>query len=323
MGFHVDLVTSTSPEGACIVVKRHGFIVLLAALIAIMASAASVSAQQGGYGTYCPGALPTRLQINGLGQVTPGLPNVLRAQPYRGIDSPVLGEIPAGAVFNVYGGPSCYDGMWWWYVAYNGIYGWTPEASNGGVYWTTPYQVYPPPQPYPQPCPYYPQINLIGYTGKVTPGLPNRLRAEPSLYGMFLRTIPAGDTFVYTGGPTCADGMYWWQVNYHGMTGWTAQGTDNRWIEPVICAGFTNSRLSSLMYARVSPGLPNNLRVSPSTASAVRTVIPAGAQISIVEGPVCAEGTAWWRVQYGYFDGWTAEGQSGSYWIEPRYSPYS
>lgn len=297
--------------------KRQFFIISLAALIAIMASVASVSAQQGGFGgPYCPGALPLRLQVNGLGQVTPGLPNVIRTQPYRGADSVIIGEIPAGGVFSIYGGPSCFDGMWWWYVGYNGLFGWTPEGSNGGIYWTTPYSTLPP-TPYPQPCPMLPQINLTGYTGRVTPGLPNRLRAEPSTYGAFLRNIPSGDTFIYVGGATCAEGMYWWQVNYRGTIGWTAQGQNSTWIEPVICPGFTYSRLAAGTSARVTPGLPNNLRAYPSLASYVQAVIPAGGRVSVLEGPICADNMAWWRVRYGYFEGWTSEGQGATYWLTP------
>jgi len=46
--------------------------------------------------------------------------------------------------------------------------------------------------------------------------------------------IPAGSTFNVIGGPRCNDGYRWWQVNYNGTTGWTADGeTGDLWIERV------------------------------------------------------------------------------------------
>ncbi|MBK8022512.1 MAG: hypothetical protein IPK19_14055 [Chloroflexi bacterium] len=294
---------------------RYGFLLaflVLADAFLFLSAPAPASAQ-----AYCYPALPPRLVISGLGQVTPGLPNVLRSQPYRGGDSIVLAEIPAGGVFLIVGGPSCYDGMNWWLVSYNGMYGWTPEGSNTGVYWTTPYTINPPTPTPPAVCPMLPQMYVIGTTGRVTPGLPNRLRATASMSGRYVRSIPANDTFIYVGGPVCAEGMYWWQVNYRGTIGWTASGYQNNWIEPVLCAGFQPSRLAAGLPARITPGLPNNLRVYPTVTSFVQTAIPGGAPVSIVEGPICAEGMAWWHVRYGFFDGWTSEGQGAAYWMQP------
>jgi ABC-type antimicrobial peptide transport system permease subunit len=38
---------------------------------------------------------------------------------------------------------------------------------------------------------------------------------------------------------------------------------------------------------------------------------------AVLEGPVCAENMAWWKVQYQGQTGWTAEGQGTDYWLEP------
>ncbi|MCC6803286.1 MAG: SH3 domain-containing protein [Anaerolineae bacterium] len=369
------------------------------AVIVLMAAMVPVSQAQG----YCYGALPTRLQVGGQGRVTPGLPNSLRTQPYRGYDSIVLGEIPAGGVFTVIGGPSCFDGMYWWQVNYNGTMGWTPEGSNTGVYWTEPvtnntgcmsvvsrlsvgatgrvtpglpntlrtqpiqgagsgfitniyagsqfyiiggpvcnngitwwqinyngltgwtgegqgYQYWAEPVgPVSTPIPVCnDSFMILNSTGRVRPGLPNRLRAQPTVNSATLASMPAGDTFIVLSGPNCVDGLSWWQVSYRGTIGWTAQSQTNgqNWIEPVICTGFQPSRISAGRSTRVTPGLPNRLRAAASTASAVLTFIPAGGTATVLSGPICSENAAWWRVSYGGIVGWTMEGQGNQYWLE-------
>ncbi len=378
------------------------FIGVLAVIVLMTASFVPVSHAQS---SYCYGALPTRLQVGGQGQVTPGLPNILRSQPYRGYDSVVLGEIPAGGIFTIIGGPSCYDGMYWWQVNYNGTMGWTPEGSKYGVYWTEPvttscmyvpsrlvigqlgrvlpglpnvlrsqpnrgvgsafianipagsiftvlngpscsngilwwqvnyngligwtgegqgnqywlepYSVVVTPTPntcYPTQTPHM----VVGYTGVVSPGLPNRLRAQPSLNGQFLANIAAGDTFTVTAGPVCGDGLTWWQVNYRGTVGWTVEGQYGRtYIDMVNCPGFMYSHISAGRPARVTPGLPNRLRAYASTASQTLTYIPGGASFDVIGGPVCAQNAAWWQVNFQGVIGWTMEGQYSQYWLEP------
>lgn len=73
----------------------------------------------------------------------------------------------------------------------------------------------------------------VGGEGRVTPGAPNRLRAQPTTSAGILGNIPAGGMFAVIGGPTCADGYAWWQVNYNGLVGWTAEGSSSQyWLEP-------------------------------------------------------------------------------------------
>lgn len=81
-------------------------------------------------------ALVPRLGINSFGQVTPGDPNRLRAEPDT--SSATIGSIPGGSVFYVLDGPVCADEILYWLVDYDGSVGWTGEGSNG-VYWAEPY----------------------------------------------------------------------------------------------------------------------------------------------------------------------------------------
>jgi hypothetical protein len=45
--------------------------------------------------------------------------------------------------------------------------------------------------------------------------------------------------------------------------------------------------------------------------------IPGEDGFVVLEGPVCAEGYAWWRVDYNGTLGWTVEGTGEEYWVEP------
>jgi uncharacterized protein YraI len=62
---------------------------------------------------------------------------------------------------------------------------------------------------------------------------------------------------------------------------------------------------------------PNNMRDMPAVSGAVVGQIPPGEPFAVLAGPQCAEGFAWWRVNYAGTIGWTVEGDSEAYWIEP------
>jgi hypothetical protein len=38
---------------------------------------------------------------------------------------------------------------------------------------------------------------------------------------------------------------------------------------------------------------------------------------AVLEGPICAQDKAWWKVRYGGVEGWTPEGDATTYWVEP------
>lgn len=84
----------------------------------------------------CPGFLPSRLKPGDYGRVTPGLANNLRSQPSS--VAGLVGQIPAGGIFYVAGGPVCATNTAWYQVTYRGMSGWTPEGDRG-VYWLEPY----------------------------------------------------------------------------------------------------------------------------------------------------------------------------------------
>jgi hypothetical protein len=53
---------------------------------------------------------------------------------------------------------------------------------------------------------------------------PNNLRAAPGLRAERIGTITPGDLLRVLGGPLCADNYRYWQVDYAGVIGWTADG---------------------------------------------------------------------------------------------------
>ena len=179
-------------------------------------------------------ALSPRLVVGGQGQVTPGLPNVLRSEPGTvntgAVNSRIIGEIPAGGTFAVLNGPQCgTDGRWWWLVNYNGLQGWTAEGE-GNTYWLVPIGVSQPQ------CPnFLPSRLQPGRTGAVTtiPYLPNRIRVQPNTGATVLGQIPAGGIFHVISGPYCNQNTAWWHVSYGNVIGWTAEGNGSTyWLEP-------------------------------------------------------------------------------------------
>ncbi len=254
-----------------------------------------------------------RLQAGGQGRVVPGSANALRDQAGMGPESAVTGEIPSGGVFTVLNGPTCANGYNWWQVNYNGTIGWTAEGQNQD-YWLEPYSV--------EGCALPPRLS-IGASGSVVVGYPNALRSAPGTQpdSHMIGEIPGGGVFVVLDGPRCASGYNWWQVDYGGSTGWTAEGIDGEyWLTPLICPNSPPSRLAPQMMARVIPGPANILRGEPGSTeeSTVLGEIPGGSLFTVVSGPRCdSQGRLWWQVNYNGTLGWTAEGEGQTYWLEP------
>lgn len=272
-------------------------------------------------------AQPMRLTVGQTASVTiyPNQSNNIRAT--ASASSTRVGSIPPGGNFLVISGPTCnvQDRINWWYIEYNGVRGWTAEGDGRYIYWTRPLNV---PSTPPISAPYCgPAPRLYVYAeGRVTPGLPNVVRTAPGTgnNSRIIGEIPGGGQFTVLNGPICArDNRNWWQVNHNGLIGWTAEGEGNTyWVEPInihACAFGMNPRLVPGQQARVTtfPYLPNTLRQTPGLGSTRVGQIPIGGVFTILDGPQCIDGTAWYRVNYNGRLGWTAEFGWGYYWLEP------
>jgi len=95
-------------------------------------------------------------------------------------------------------------------------------------------------------CPVHVQQVFIGGRGQVTPGLANRIRSGAGTSYRELGMAQPGVVFDVLDGPVCSDGLWWWQINYQGTTGWTVEGdnTEN-WIERVGTGNHNSNEASS------------------------------------------------------------------------------
>jgi hypothetical protein len=72
-------------------------------------------------------------------------------------------------------------------------------------------------------------------------------------------------------------------------------------------------------YVSYEPPLPNRVREYPGTHSKVLGRIQPSEEVSILEGPGCANNWVWWRIRSEEtgLTGWTAEGDHKDYWLIP------
>jgi Tol biopolymer transport system component len=86
---------------------------------------------------------------------------------------------------------------------------------------------------------------------------------------------------------------------------------------PVCAAGW--SRLGVGVTAVLLPGEPNWVRSEPRLGDNALGKLYPGTVVLVLEGPVCADGLVFWKVQSDQIPGgagWTAEGDGTVYWLE-------
>ena len=82
---------------------------------------------------------------------------------------------------------------------------------------------------------FLPSRLLIRERGRRIPGTDNNLRDQPSADSQKVGEIPGGGVFIVLDGPQCdPEGIAWWQVDYDGLVGWTAEGLRGTyWLQPL------------------------------------------------------------------------------------------
>lgn len=159
----------------------------------------------------------------------------------------------------------------------------------------------------PGPCPagfsgFLPPRLNIGAEARVPVGnTPNRIREVPSLSGRQIGVINPNTSARVTGGPNCdfSGGIIWWQINYNGVIGWTAEGVlpNDYFLDPVgnvtppVATGINPGGDSPLPLERSAISSSNsfNLAVLATLPVAdVRQIVfdANGSQLALVAGGV-------------------------------------
>ncbi|GAB4511359.1 MAG: hypothetical protein OHK0046_09340 [Anaerolineae bacterium] len=243
-----------------------------------------------------------------------------RASP--SISSAWLGSFTDNRVFTVLDGPVCGDNYVWWQVRGHGIFGWVAERTTQ-INFIRDFEVIVTPV-----CA-TPLVLPADSEVELTTGV--RVRAEPNLGGLVLTVAQTGDmATVLTNEVRCSDGYNWRfiQVTVANFTyeGWMVEGglfgEDEVYIVPtegVACAVPRNIPPGSQGRIDYRDSEPKNLRDAPGYDSEILFTLVDGIPFEILEGPVCAGGMNWWRVNIlSTFPvvGWIAEGPRPNYWFK-------
>ncbi len=124
-----------------------------------------------------------------------------------------------------------------------------------------------------------------GIQARVVPGLPINLRQQPDSVAAITGEIPGGSIFTVLSGPACEDtGALWWQVDYDGLIGWTAEGRNGSYfVEPLPAAPIAADR-------PVIGAASDFIEVSRLQANYGRTMAFADTSTLLVTGGTGAEG---------------------------------
>jgi hypothetical protein len=163
-------------------------------------------------------------------------------------ESDILEALMNGVDVTILDGPVTVDNVVWWQIlSPSRSEGWIVSSINGQPVLIGPeakarlnatHTPSPTPSPSPTPTPVHcpgvlPPRLVIGAQGRITPGPPNNLRQQPSIRSAKIGSLPAGGVFRVISGPVCSDGYAYWEVEYNGKIGWTAEGNNYEyWAEP-------------------------------------------------------------------------------------------
>ena len=173
----------------------------------------------------------------------------------------------------------------------------------------------------------------------LSPALPNRVRAGAGLSNTYLGQIEAGNGLKVIDGPICADGYSWWLVEslQGDLRGWTVEGKrSEQWVLPcsnrsVSCRqtamsttsivasnqrdnedksenNCKSNKLAAGMFAQVGQDSLLVIRSEPDTGG-VRGHAGPMSIVKVIDGPICAGGAVWWKLNVFDLDlvGWATE----------------
>ena len=151
------------------------------------------------------------------------------------------------------------------------------------------------PTPTPVNCPDAPTSRLWpGITGRVAPGpLGNNMRSAPTTSSNRILEIPAEAQFLVVDGPECAEGFTWWQVEYNGEIGWTAEGNFTEYfLDPLVDTRTTDGVVPCIVFGIQTA----NLREGPGTTFLGAGQITADDRYLVTGRADDSAGFTWWQL---------------------------
>ena len=214
-----------------------------------------------------------------------------------GTGSSVITTMPTGTVVTVVSGPIVANGYSWYQLTTPYGQGWA-----AGQYLTPTGSTTPPPPPPPPPTS---GGYAVGTQLKVTAGL--YLRTGAGTGTGVITTMPTGTVVTVVSGPVAANGYTWYQVSTPYGQGWAAgqylTPTGSTTPPPSTPPPTTGGHAPGTVL-KVTAGL--YLRSGAGTGTSVYTTMPTGTVVTVVAGPIVANGLTWYQVSTPYGQGWAA-----------------
>lgn len=214
--------------------------------------------------------------------------------------SPWVNYYPKEVIVTITDGPVCSNQRYnWWKVKGPGNDGWVAEGN--------------PSQYFMRPGPAL-SNSFCANSADLTVGQQTRLRLgvkvhdQASIDGLVLTVAPADALADVLEGPSCSSGYNWWKIRVTVLgvvyTGWAADGENGvtLLVDPnasptPVCGPPRNLRIGLTGYVQYIDQIPKNMRVAPSLQSEVAATLLDGIGFTIIDGPICADGYNWWRIQ--------------------------
>jgi uncharacterized protein YgiM (DUF1202 family) len=193
-----------------------------------------------------------------------------------GVDADVLALLPDGTIGVVADGPVTADNYVWYQLDIDGTLGWS--AADWLSLALSEHTVM-----------------AIGTEAIVTADALN-LRADATTSADVVTTVAAGSTATVLDGPVTADGYDWYQLDADGNTGWAVR--DYLAFAPQSDAAIAIGDTATVN----TDGL--NLRDDATLDANVIVELTSGEQVTILDGPVEADGWTWFQVEATAGTGW-------------------
>lgn len=266
----------------------------------------------------CGGALP--LVKGSIIFIKPGIN--IRNLP--SLDGGVVGYTAESMTFSVTGGPVCANDFNWWQITGPGNPGWVAEGRPGEYFiFDSGFTIS---GTQTAPCGdravYVPGERIVLFKGV-------RVRENPGIGNLVITVAATGMQAVVLNGPVCADSYWWWKVRVVvvGVTydGWIVQGTrgstENYAISEAelnreVCSWPLMLHIGDNAYVNYYDFVPKHLRSEPGLEATILLKLLDNVPVTILDGPVCADGYNWWKVTIRSnipMTGWMAEGGN---WIK-------